>query len=763
MSGEAPFNSDENASSSVGRVTIERLISPEVESLAPELVADDRFPRPPLPDPTYQSTLDDALLQKTMDSGVSLIGITGAEERLRAQVILRQLQNELNQGQAWLWVELGGIPSSLHIFESLFGLLHIPVPYGLTQLLRRVDEEDSTDCSLSEEALEEYELSREILTNALLIRQAKGLALHLHYSVDPDDPELRLLMKQLSYLSERVRVLVSATTFPKDFTPLVLKSQKKRALPTLSGYATQSQNDTRSWARDELLMTLTQATTPIRDEDLLDLVPSPRPQDDWSAIEIRNVLLTDDLLKQLETGAYLLTTQGRTQAYILQKQSAPDANEERELRFARSFARYGTSDFILQLDGEEGGHLINRYIEAKGNLEAALDTAVAYAWPEAAYLALGITALAERHGPALMAQRALVLAHRVPLSDALKLQLEIKLTMLQESDQLATILEGYRQRADSLNHHELYAEVSYLLAKLLQRIGDNVTAYRLMRDLRDRFDQVISESLMIQILNTLGFTCFILQRDEEAYRSLTQAVERARRTGSLRLQAKALTSLGVFHSRRGNHEEARRSHQSAINIHQHLKSYIELCPSLCNLADAYRVEGKHEEALRLFERTLKVSIAYGNHSILALLWGNIGEEQLAVGMVEEAEASLKRGIQLLKERGNMSVAGIFLGVLGYLYGVYHEFSRATEAHEAFSEGDELLNGVFGLETERAKLWLKWGLARVKWRQHEEAQRAYEFALQLTMNHIDVELKVWLDRLQQLAVQHGFSLPQVFKD
>ena len=758
MSGDAPLNDSPRSSHPVGSETLERLLTPESGSVAPGLEETSRLP--PLPEPNAQlsATADDAALSARLLEGASLVGITGGEEGDRAQLILRYLREERLEGSAWLWAELGVHSGPLHIFEALFGLLHIPVPYGLTQLLRQIDEEDSIDCSLSDDALEEYELARAILSSSLLMRRASGLALHLHSDSQADDPELKVLISQLTMLSERIPILISAPQFPSDFTALVIKRRVRRTLPSLSIHGGEVKRSSVAWASDELLMTLTLVGGGVTREDLIALTPLVEAEVTWSTDELAGALIKSGYLKELDAG-YIMTSEGRSQGSALILKSEPDQHELRERRFVQCFARYGQLEEITRLDGEEGGAQTDRYIEVKPHLEAALDVAIAYGWPEAAELALAIAAFAERHGPSLLAQRPLVLALRVELPERRRLALELKLSMLQSgTEQLVTTLESLRSRATELSDEELYVEVTYNLAKESQRRGENLIAYRLMRDLKQRFDQRVSERMMIQVLNTLGFACFILQRDDEAYDNLTQAVERARLAGSLRLQARSLTNLGVYYSRRGEHLEARRTHQAAINIHQHLKSYVELCPSLCNLADAYRLEGLHEEALRLFERTMKVSVAFGNHSTLALVWGNLGEEQLAVGMVEDAEASLKRGVQLLKERGNHSIAGIFLGVLGYLYGVYHEFSSAHEAHAAFSEGDELLTGVHGLEGERAKLWLKWGLARVKWGQLEEASRAYLFAQQLSIHHTDVELKLWFDRLQTLAEGYGVSFP-----
>jgi len=758
MSSDAPLNDSLRSRPPVGEATLERLLTPESGSVAPGLEEASRLP--PLPEPNEQqgATAEDTALSERLLKGDSLVGVTGGEEGDRAQLILRYLRQERLEGRAWLWAELGGQSGALHIFEALFGLLRIPVPYGLTQLLRQIDEEDSIDCSLSDDALEEYELARTILSSALLMRRASGLALHLHSDSQADDPELKVLISQLTMLSARLPVIISATHLTADLDPLLINRRAPRALPSLSRHEDELEPSSVAWATDELLMTLTLLGGGVSQDDLIALAPPVEGAVTWSAEGLAEALVKSGYLKPLEAG-YVMTSEGRSQGNTLILRSDPDQHERRERRFVQCFARYGQPEEIEQLDGEEGGAQTDRYIEVKPHLEAALDVAIAYGWPEAAELALAIAAFAERHGPSLLAQRPLVLALRVALPERLRLTLELKLNMLQSgTEQLVTTLESLRARARELSDDELYVEVTYNLAKERQRRGENLIAYRLMRELKQRFDRRVSERMMIQVLNTLGFACFILQRDDEAYDHLTQAVERARVAGSLRLQARSLTNLGVYYSRRGEHLEARRTHQAAINIHQHLKSYVELCPSLCNLADAYRLEGLHEEALRLFERTMKVSVAFGNHSTLALVWGNLGEEQLAVGMVEDAEASLKRGVQLLKERGNHSIAGIFLGVLGYLYGVYHEFSSAQEAHAAFSEGDELLTGVHGLEGERAKLWLKWGLARVKWGQLEEASRAYLFAQQLSQHHTDVELKLWFDRLQTHAEGYGVSFP-----
>lgn len=759
MSGDAPINADSRASQPVGRVTLERLLTHDEGSVAPAIDVASRLSLPPQPDEDLSPTQDDALLLDGLLEGRSLIAVSGEDERARAQLVLRLLREESAEGRVWLWAELGVSSSALHVFEALFGLLHIPVPYGLTQLLRRVDEEDSIDCSLSDEALEEYELAREILCSSLLMRRASGLALHLHSHAQDDDPELKLLMRQLEELSGRVPVIMSAARFPRDVIALEVKSHGRRALPSLSGYEQDGSRASEAWASDELLMTLTFIHGAIHSADLLALAPPSDQKNGWKVEALCQRLIEREYLKQIESGGYLVTSQGREQGATLLQQSRQEDQELRERRFVRCFARYGQEEEILKLDGEAGGTWIDRYIEVKPHLEGALDVAIAYGWEEAASLALGISAIAERHGPAMLAQRPLVLALRVPLSEPQKLALELKLTILQPGgDQRLSNLESYKETAARLQEPELYVELSYYIAREYQRRGESLTAYRLLREVKERYDQRVSEPNMIQVLNTLGWACFVLQRDDEAYDHLTYAVERARTAGSLRLQARALTSLGVYYSRRGEHLEAKRSHQAAINIHQHLKSYFELCPSLCNLADAYRLEGLYHESLRLFERSMKVSVAFGNHSTLALVWANLGEAQLAVGQLEEAEASLQRGIQLLKERGTANIAAIFLGVLGYLYGVHHEFSRASEAHLAFTEGDELLDGVFGFEGERAKLWLKWGLARIKWGQLDDAARAYHFALQLTSNHVDVELQRWFDLLRSSASSSGLTLP-----
>jgi len=758
MPSERPEDSARPTGPLIGRGTLERLlVSEDSGSLTPK--GEARVPLAPQPDGAYSAHQDDDALDQALSAQPELLTLCGGSERDREQLLLRFISRAGHTGATWLWLELNGEPNPAALFEQLFGALHIPVPFGLSQLITSMSEEGSLDRSLSEEARGEYELSREILCSSLLIRRVAGLALHTHDEPRAHELELSALIEELKGFAARVPVLLSLPEAPEGLSALRVTRSDQRQLPTLSGYGEEQAGLGRERAAEELLLTLRLAQGSVCADDVSLLAPAESSAAPWSRQELVDELTRRELIKRVEGGSYLMTSAGRVRVFELLRGQEPEERARLERRFVSCFARYG-AELIQELDGPSGGALIERYIEAKPQLDAALDVALAYSWSEVYELTLGLCALAERHGPALIGLRAINLATRSPLPREAQLKLELTSFMLQETGEQSLIprLEALREQAEALESDELYVQTSYQLAKVMQHCGDNMGAYQIMRGLRQRFDGRVASPLMVRVMNTQGFACFLLKRDEEAYQVLTEAIDRARRAGHLRFEALALTNLGVLHSRRGEHEEARTAHQAAIQIHQHLRSYVSLCPSLCNLADAYRLEGRHEEALRLFERCLKVSVSYGNSSILALLWSNIGEQRFAVGSPQEAEQALCKGIDLLKSQGNVRIAGLFLGTLGLLYSEAPEGARSYEAHEAFMEGEQHLRGIAGFETERAKLWLKWSLARLTWAQYDEARLAYDFAFQLCSIEDDVELKAWCERVQAEARRAGLNFP-----
>lgn len=115
----------------------------------------------------------------------------------------------------------------------------------------------------------------------------------------------------------------------------------------------------------------------------------------------------------------------------------------------------------------------------------------------------------------------------------------------------------------------------------------------------------------VALLILIGNCLFYLGRLEEAQRSYTEALEKARKQGEREAEAAALGNVGLVHRQKGDLFEAAQHHQGALKTYEQIGNIPGQAKQLSNLGLVYLQKGDPGKAVEHYQMALAMYTRIG--------------------------------------------------------------------------------------------------------------------------------------------------------
>ncbi|HII00119.1 TPA: tetratricopeptide repeat protein [Methanosarcinaceae archaeon] len=300
----------------------------------------------------------------------------------------------------------------------------------------------------------------------------------------------------------------------------------------------------------------------------------------------------------------------------------------------------------------------------------------------------------------------------------------------------------------------------YLLATVIQRLGDFNTALEIYNSVKHRYEEksnksgialtlhaigtihldqgkyeeaikMYKESLKINeeledksgIANSLyeiGNVYYLYGNYEKAVKKYIQSLEIFEELGEKSGIANLLYQIGTFHQDQGNYEEAAKMYNRSLEIFEELGDKSGISRTLYEIGNVLYLCGNYEEAVKKYNESLEMKKEMGNKRGIAISLLQIGTIHLDQGNYEEAAKMYNRSLEIFEELGDKSgIAGTLhqIGNVLYLCGNYEE------AVKKYNESLEMKKEM-GNKSEIATTLGQLGKIHVKKEEYSLALQAY---------------------------------------
>jgi serine/threonine-protein kinase PknK len=202
------------------------------------------------------------------------------------------------------------------------------------------------------------------------------------------------------------------------------------------------------------------------------------------------------------------------------------------------------------------------------------------------------------------------------------------------------------------------AEGAFAILDAIEQAAERAHLGRMLHTLRARADlragryraaaeqaeQVLSgdrsDALAANALSIRGVALAYTGEDDEAHKTLDEAVRVARALGEPRMEAVAFGSLAIAHQRAGRMREAREGYEVSLAAAERAEDAATVATTRLNLAGLARAEGELGQALAHFEAAADMAARAGTQAAVTQALLNLANLDLYLGRWARARGSL---------------------------------------------------------------------------------------------------------------------------
>jgi eukaryotic-like serine/threonine-protein kinase len=341
-------------------------------------------------------------------------------------------------------------------------------------------------------------------------------------------------------------------------------------------------------------------------------------------------------------------------------------------------------------------------LDAVKMLQAAIEEdpqfALAYARLSEGDSALGYDAQAEQ-----ASRKAVELGQQLPLAE--KYLIEAKHAQIMKDNKKA--IEAYENLAKTFPDN---TDVEYALGSLYSDNGDfdkaraqfanilkadpkNIKALWQMGTVEYQQENTVAAleplnealSLAVQvdnqeqkalILQALGICYRLMNKPDEAIKSIQDSMEISRKLGMKRLLANSLSELAMNQTTIGKPDAATSNYDQALQILQEIGIKKDYGDIMINRGVLYQTRGDFDKALQDYKEALQIERDANDVNYQALCLSNIGEVYLAKYDTDNALIYYQQSLQLREKVNEPVYLGETLGALGEVYIAMGDYDKA---------------------------------------------------------------------------------------
>ena len=188
--------------------------------------------------------------------------------------------------------------------------------------------------------------------------------------------------------------------------------------------------------------------------------------------------------------------------------------------------------------------------------------------------------------------------------------------------------------------------------------------------------QVDNQEQKALILQALGICYRLMNKPDEAIKSIQDSMEISRKLGMKRLLANSLSELAMNETTIGKPDAATSNYNQALQILQEIGIRKDYGDIMINRGVLYQTRGDYDKALQDYKEALQIERDANDVNYQALCLSNIGEVYLAKYDTDNALIYYQQSLQLREKVNEPVYLEETLGALGEVYIAMGDYDKA---------------------------------------------------------------------------------------
>jgi eukaryotic-like serine/threonine-protein kinase len=188
--------------------------------------------------------------------------------------------------------------------------------------------------------------------------------------------------------------------------------------------------------------------------------------------------------------------------------------------------------------------------------------------------------------------------------------------------------------------------------------------------------QVDNQELKALILQALGITYRLMNKPDEAIKSIQDSMEITRKLGMKRLLANSFSELAMNQITIGKPEAAKANFNQALQILHEIGIKKDYGDILINRGVFYQTSGDYDKALQDYKEALQIQRDTNDVNYQALCLSNIGDVYFAKYDTDNALIYYQQSLQLRQQVNEPVYLSLTLSALGEVYVAMGDYDKA---------------------------------------------------------------------------------------